>query len=343
MVFQQFNLFGHLTVLDNVAIAQRRVLRPQRGGGAPGRARPTSSGSASASRGDAYPVELSGGQQQRVAIARALAMDPELMLFDEPTSSLDPELVGDVLGVMRSLAGEGMTMMVVTHEIGFAREVADRRGVHGRRRDRRAGGAGGRPGAPAARAHADVPAPPPGPRGVSVARHAQPSPRRPSPRPSLVLAVSAAPAGAMIVPQDNIAGVKIGMTQQKVLDTLGDPATTRTRLGGGGGETPITTYNYKRKGIKVLFKPNRSNTANIAFSVQVYRGRKQLTAEGIGLGSKRSAVKREGPGRRSAGATTRRTRSAWSARAASARSRPCSVLNRKNKVKLIYIARPFDA
>ncbi len=125
MVFQQFNLFGHLSVLDNVAIAQRRVL---------GRSTEEAHRIALANlervgladRGDAYPVELSGGQQQRVGIARALAMDPELMLFDEPTSSLDPELVGDVLGVMRSLAGEGMTMIVVTHEIGFAREVADR-------------------------------------------------------------------------------------------------------------------------------------------------------------------------------------------------------------------------
>ena len=125
MVFQQFNLFGHLTVLDNVAIAQRRVLRRN-----VAEARRVAMANLErvglGGRGDAYPVELSGGQQQRVAIARALAMDPELMLFDEPTSSLDPELVGDVLGVMRELAGEGMTMMVVTHEIGFAREVADR-------------------------------------------------------------------------------------------------------------------------------------------------------------------------------------------------------------------------
>jgi polar amino acid transport system ATP-binding protein len=125
MVFQQFNLFGHLTVLDNVAIAQRRVL----GRGAEEARRVALANLERVGlgeRGDAYPVELSGGQQQRVAIARALAMDPELMLFDEPTSSLDPELVGDVLGVMRGLAAEGMTMIVVTHEIGFAREVADR-------------------------------------------------------------------------------------------------------------------------------------------------------------------------------------------------------------------------
>ena len=126
MVFQQFNLFPHLTVLDNLTIAQRRVLRRA------GRARRTRSRARTcdrvglAEREDAYPAELSGGQQQRVAIARALAMDPELMLFDEPTSALDPELVGDVLGVMRALAAEGMTMIVVTHEIGFAREVADR-------------------------------------------------------------------------------------------------------------------------------------------------------------------------------------------------------------------------
>ena len=125
MVFQQFNLFPHLTVLDNLAIAQRRVLR--RGTGeAHAVARANLERVGLAEREEAFPAQLSGGQQQRVAIARALAMDPELMLFDEPTSSLDPELVGDVLGVMRTLAGEGMTMIVVTHEIGFAREVADR-------------------------------------------------------------------------------------------------------------------------------------------------------------------------------------------------------------------------
>jgi len=125
MVFQQFNLFPHLTVTENVTIAQRRVL---------GRDRAEAERVAAhnlervgvADKARAYPSQLSGGQQQRVAIARSLAMDPELMLFDEPTSSLDPELVGEVLAVMRALAQEGMTMMVVTHEMSFAREVADR-------------------------------------------------------------------------------------------------------------------------------------------------------------------------------------------------------------------------
>ncbi|GAA0942042.1 amino acid ABC transporter ATP-binding protein [Pseudonocardia zijingensis] len=125
MVFQQFNLFAHLSVLSNLTIAQRRVL---------GRSREESERVARANlervglagRENAMPRQLSGGQQQRVAIARALSMDPTVMLFDEPTSSLDPELVGDVLDVMRGLAREGMTMLVVTHEIQFAREVADR-------------------------------------------------------------------------------------------------------------------------------------------------------------------------------------------------------------------------
>ncbi|TDE30226.1 amino acid ABC transporter ATP-binding protein [Actinomadura sp. 6K520] len=125
MVFQSFDLFPHLTALGNVVIAQRKVLR---------RARPEAERIARellgrvglADKVDSYPARLSGGQQQRVAIARALAMGPEVMLFDEPTSALDPELVGDVLGVMRGLAEEGMTMLVVTHEMSFAREVADR-------------------------------------------------------------------------------------------------------------------------------------------------------------------------------------------------------------------------
>ncbi|MGI5487159.1 amino acid ABC transporter ATP-binding protein [Microtetraspora malaysiensis] len=125
MVFQQFNLFPHLTVLRNVTIAQERVLR--RGRAEAGRiARENLERVGLGEKADAFPAQLSGGQQQRVAIARALAMNPSLMLFDEPTSALDPELVGDVLGVMRELAGDGMTMMVVTHEMGFAREVADR-------------------------------------------------------------------------------------------------------------------------------------------------------------------------------------------------------------------------
>ncbi|WP_327243256.1 amino acid ABC transporter ATP-binding protein [Streptomyces sp. NBC_01320] len=125
MVFQQFNLFPHLKVLDNLTIAQRRVLG--RGREEAGRiARENLAKVGLADREDSFPSQLSGGQQQRVAIARALSMGPGLMLFDEPTSALDPELVGDVLGVMRTLADEGMTMMVVTHEMGFARDVADR-------------------------------------------------------------------------------------------------------------------------------------------------------------------------------------------------------------------------
>jgi polar amino acid transport system ATP-binding protein len=125
IVFQQFNLFPHLKVLDNLAIAQRRVLRRGRAE-AQRVARANLDKVGLADKEQAYPAQLSGGQQQRVAIARALSMDPQLMLFDEPTSALDPELVGDVLAVMRTLADEGMTMMVVTHEMSFAREVADR-------------------------------------------------------------------------------------------------------------------------------------------------------------------------------------------------------------------------
>jgi len=125
MVFQHFHLFPHLTVLDNLNLAQRRVQKKN---------------VAEASRASTallervglsekahrFPLELSGGQQQRVAIARALALQPQVMLFDEATSALDPEMIGEVLGVMRQLAGEGMTMLVVTHEMGFAREVGDR-------------------------------------------------------------------------------------------------------------------------------------------------------------------------------------------------------------------------
>jgi polar amino acid transport system ATP-binding protein len=125
MVFQQFNLFGHLRVRDNLTIAQRRVLRRSRAQAARIAADNLARVGLS-EKADAYPMQLSGGQQQRVAIARALAMDPELMLFDEPTSALDPELVGEVLAVMRGLAAEGMTMLVVTHEMAFAREVASR-------------------------------------------------------------------------------------------------------------------------------------------------------------------------------------------------------------------------
>jgi polar amino acid transport system ATP-binding protein len=125
MVFQSFNLFGHLTVTENLTLPQRRVLRrSKREAGSVAAANLERVGLTD--KADAYPAQLSGGQQQRVAIARALAMDPRVMLFDEPTSALDPELVGDVLAVMRALAKEGMTMMVVTHEMSFAREVADR-------------------------------------------------------------------------------------------------------------------------------------------------------------------------------------------------------------------------
>ncbi len=125
MVFQQFNLFPHMTVLQNVMISQRRVLK--RGKAEAERiARENLDKVGIGEKCDAFPAQLSGGQQQRVAIARALAMSPALMLFDEPTSALDPELVGDVLTVMRKLAEEGMTMLVVTHEMAFARDVADR-------------------------------------------------------------------------------------------------------------------------------------------------------------------------------------------------------------------------
>jgi polar amino acid transport system ATP-binding protein len=125
MVFQQFNLFPHLSVLRNLTLAQRRV-RKRSKDEAVEVARRNLAKVGLADRENAYPAHLSGGQQQRVAIARALSMDPDMMLFDEPTSALDPELVGDVLAVMRDLASEGMTMMVVTHEMGFAREVGDK-------------------------------------------------------------------------------------------------------------------------------------------------------------------------------------------------------------------------
>ncbi len=124
MVFQRFHLFPHMTALENVMEAQVQVLKRSKAA-ARAKAVELLERVGLSDRMDHYPAQLSGGQQQRVAIARALAMDPEIMLFDEPTSALDPELVGEVLAVMKDLAAGGMTMVVVTHEIGFAREVAD--------------------------------------------------------------------------------------------------------------------------------------------------------------------------------------------------------------------------
>jgi polar amino acid transport system ATP-binding protein len=124
MVFQHFNLFPNMTAIENVTCAPIRVKNVPRGE-AEARASELLDRVGLPDKLDCYPAQLSGGQQQRVAIARALAMEPKLMLFDEPTSALDPELVGDVLEAMKQLAGEGMTMIVVTHEMGFAREVAD--------------------------------------------------------------------------------------------------------------------------------------------------------------------------------------------------------------------------
>ncbi len=125
MVFQQFNLFPHMTVLDNITIGPVRAKGMDRGQ-AKARAVELLHKVGLSDKIDAYPNQLSGGQKQRVAIARALAMDPELMLFDEPTSALDPEMVGEVLAVMKQLVLEGMTMVVVTHEMAFAREMGDR-------------------------------------------------------------------------------------------------------------------------------------------------------------------------------------------------------------------------
>lgn len=125
MVFQRFNLFGHMTVLENITLAPMKV-RGSSKEEAVQTAMALLQKVGLADKADSYPSQLSGGQQQRVAIARALAMKPKVMLFDEPTSALDPEMVGEVLDVMRSLAKEGMTMAVVTHEMGFAREVGDR-------------------------------------------------------------------------------------------------------------------------------------------------------------------------------------------------------------------------
>ena len=126
MVFQQFNLFPHLTVLDNVTLAPRQVRRWPKAQGGARSAMEQLERVRIPEQADKYPGQLSGGQQQRVAIARALAMQPKIMLFDEPTSALDPEMIAEVLDVMKELARSGMTMIVVTHEMGFAREVADR-------------------------------------------------------------------------------------------------------------------------------------------------------------------------------------------------------------------------
>jgi polar amino acid transport system ATP-binding protein len=125
MVFQSFNLFPHKSVLENVTLAQK-VVRKRSGENAREKAMSLLEKVGISDKINVYPDQLSGGQQQRVAIARALAMDPKVMLFDEPTSALDPEMIGEVLDVMKTLAREGMTMVVVTHEMGFAREVADR-------------------------------------------------------------------------------------------------------------------------------------------------------------------------------------------------------------------------
>jgi polar amino acid transport system ATP-binding protein len=125
MVFQSFNLFPHKNVLENITLAQR-VVRRRSKNEALDKAMMLLEKVGIKDKINVYPDQLSGGQQQRVAIARALAMDPKIMLFDEPTSALDPEMIGEVLDVMKNMAKEGMTMMVVTHEMGFAKEVADR-------------------------------------------------------------------------------------------------------------------------------------------------------------------------------------------------------------------------
>lgn len=125
MVFQQFNLFPHLTVLDNITLAPIKVKKMPKAE-AEKLARELLNKVGLADKEDSYPAQLSGGQQQRIAIARALAMQPDIMLFDEPTSALDPEMVGEVLELIKELAKDGMTMVIVTHEMGFAREVANR-------------------------------------------------------------------------------------------------------------------------------------------------------------------------------------------------------------------------
>ena len=182
MVFQSFNLFPHLTVLRTSRSPQRKVLRRGKAE-AEKIARENLERVGLTDKEDAYPAQLSGGQQQRVAIARALSMDPELMLFDEPTSALDPELVGEVLAVMRSLANEGMTMLVVTHEMAFAREVADRVVFMDGGVRRRAGPAGRRHRRPAARADEVVPGPGAQPAGHRTGR----ADRRGRPGPPLTV------------------------------------------------------------------------------------------------------------------------------------------------------------
>ena len=125
MVFQHFNLFPHMTILRNMTLAPMKILKKSKAA-AEAKAMQLLERVGLAERANAYPSQLSGGQKQRIAIVRALCMEPQVMLFDEPTSALDPEMVGEVLDVMKQLANEGMTMVVVTHEMGFAREVADR-------------------------------------------------------------------------------------------------------------------------------------------------------------------------------------------------------------------------
>ena len=142
MVFQQFNLFPHMTVERNITLAPVKA-KGLSEAEAKTKARELLERVGIPEKAGDYPADLSGGQQQRVAIARALAMEPKLMLFDEPTSALDPEMIREVLDVMRDLARSGLTMVVVTHEMGFAREVCDRHRLHRRGRDRRGGPAGG--------------------------------------------------------------------------------------------------------------------------------------------------------------------------------------------------------
>ena len=137
MVFQHYNLFPHMTVLENVIEGPVQVQRVPKRGRSPRHERLLDRVGLAEKR-DAYPFELSGGQQQRVGIVRALAMQPQLLLFDEPTCALDPELVGEVLQVIKELSDEGWTMVVVTHELSFARQVGRRGRLHGRRRGRRA-------------------------------------------------------------------------------------------------------------------------------------------------------------------------------------------------------------